>query len=101
MLAMARAVSTAPRLLLLDELSMGLAPLIVEQLYGVVRELVADGVTVVLVEQFAEFALQVAQSAAVMVGGTIVHAGPTSDVIERLQDLYLGASTSNSVHPDG
>jgi branched-chain amino acid transport system ATP-binding protein len=100
MLAMARAVSTAPRLLLLDELSMGLAPLIVEELYGVVRQLAADGVTVVLVEQFAEFALKVAQSAVVMTGGRIVHAGPTPDVIARLHDLYLGVSSSNGGDPD-
>lgn len=101
MLAMARAVSTAPRLLLLDELSMGLAPLIVEELYGVVRQLATDGVTVVLVEQFAEFALKVAESAVVMTGGRIVHAGPTSDVIARLHDLYLGVSSSNGSDPDG
>ncbi|HEY1653006.1 MAG TPA: ABC transporter ATP-binding protein [Acidimicrobiales bacterium] len=100
MLAMARAVSTAPRLLLLDELSMGLAPLIVEDLYGVVRQLATDGVTVVLVEQFAEFALKVAQSAVVMTGGRIVHAGPTSDVIARLHDLYLGVSSGNGTGPD-
>jgi branched-chain amino acid transport system ATP-binding protein len=101
MLAMARAVSTAPRLLLLDELSMGLAPLIVEDLYSVVRQLATDGVTVVLVEQFAEFALKVAESAVVMNGGRIVHAGPTSDVIARLHDLYLGVSSSNGTDPGG
>jgi branched-chain amino acid transport system ATP-binding protein len=101
MLAMARAVSTAPRLLLLDELSMGLAPLVVEELYRVVAQLAEDGVTVVLVEQFAEFALKVAQSAVVMTGGRIVHAGPTSEVTARLHDLYLGVPSSNGAEPDG
>jgi branched-chain amino acid transport system ATP-binding protein len=101
MLAMARAVATAPRLLLLDELSMGLAPIIVEDLYDVVEQLAADGVTVVLVEQFAEFALKVAQWAAVMTGGKIVHAGPTSDVTARLHALYLGASSRNGADVDG
>jgi len=95
MLAMARAVTTKPRLLLLDELSMGLAPIIVEELFGVVSALAAEGVTVVVVEQFAEFALKVAKWAVVMTGGRVVHSGPASDVAGRLHDLYLGAHSSN------
>jgi branched-chain amino acid transport system ATP-binding protein len=101
MLAMARAVSTTPRLLLLDELSMGLAPIIVEDLYAVVRQLAADGVTVVLVEQFAEFALQVAQTAAVMTGGRIVHVGRTDEVATRLHDLYFSVPSGNGDRPTG
>ena len=60
MLALARAVATSPRLLLLDELSMGLAPLVVEELYRHVVSLAAEGITVVVVEQFARMALSVA-----------------------------------------
>jgi branched-chain amino acid transport system ATP-binding protein len=101
MLAMARAVSTSPRLLVLDELSMGLAPLIVENLYGVVRQMAANGVTVILVEQFADFALRVAQQAVVMTSGRIVHAGPASDVTDRLHELYLGGTSTNGRHPEG
>jgi branched-chain amino acid transport system ATP-binding protein len=95
MLALARAVSTEPKLLLLDELSMGLAPIIVEDLYNAVGSLARDGVTVVVVEQFAEFALQVAQQAVVMIGGRVVHSGPSADVATHLAELYLGGHAQN------
>ena len=101
MLAMARAVTTQPRLLLLDELSMGLAPIIVESLYNVVRQLAKEDVTVVVVEQFAEFALEVAEYAVVMTGGRIVHQGPSSQVGSRLHDLYLGAQHANGSESAG
>jgi branched-chain amino acid transport system ATP-binding protein len=94
MLAMARAVTTEPKMLLLDELSMGLAPIIVESLYQVVRELADQGVTIVVVEQFADFALQVAQHAVVLAGGRVVHTGPSSEVGARLHDLYLGVQST-------
>jgi branched-chain amino acid transport system ATP-binding protein len=95
MLAMARAVATQPRLLLLDELSMGLAPIIVESLYGVVRQLAKDGVAIIVVEQFADYALDVAEQAVVMTGGRIVHHGPASQAGAELHELYLGAPTAN------
>jgi branched-chain amino acid transport system ATP-binding protein len=95
MLSMARAVTTQPRLLLLDELSMGLAPIVVETLYNVVRRLAKEGVTVVVVEQFAEFALDVSEYAVVMTGGRIVHQGPASEVGVHLHELYLGAQNPN------
>ena len=95
MLAMARAVSADPRLLLLDELSMGLAPIVVEDLYQVVSALAQDGVTVIVVEQFAQFALKVAQWAVVMTGGRVVHAGPASEVASSLTELYLGGHYEN------
>ncbi len=100
MLALARAVSTEPKLLMLDELSMGLAPIIVEDLYGVVGALARDGVTVVVVEQFAEFALKVAQHAVVMTGGRVVHSGPAADVSTHLAELYLGGHSDNGDAPD-
>jgi len=100
MLALARAVSTEPRLLLLDELSMGLAPIVVEDLYGVVSALAQEGVTVVAVEQFAQFALKVAESAAVMTGGRVVHSGPAADVATHLAELYLGGHSENGNAPD-
>ena len=99
MLALARAVSTEPRLLLLDELSMGLAPLVVEDLYQVVGALARDGVTVVVVEQFAQFALKVAQWAVVMTGGRVIHSGPASDVAAHLAELYLGGHPENGNVP--
>ena len=75
MLALARAVATSPRLLMLDELSMGLAPIVVEELYNHVVQLAAEGITVVVVEQFARTALSVATSAMVMANGRIVQTG--------------------------
>jgi branched-chain amino acid transport system ATP-binding protein len=96
MLSMARAVTTQPRLLLLDELSMGLAPIIVESLYNVVRQLAKEGVTIIVVEQFAEFALDVAEHAIVMTGGRIAYKGPASEVGGQLHDLYLGARRAES-----
>ncbi len=99
MLALARAVSTEPKLLLLDELSMGLAPIVVEDLYGVVDALARDGVTVVVVEQFAQFALKVAQQAMVMAGGRVVHSGPADDVATHLAELYLGGHAENGDAP--
>jgi branched-chain amino acid transport system ATP-binding protein len=91
-LALARALATSPRLLMLDELSMGLAPLIVDELYNHVVRLAAEGVTVVVVEQFARTALSVATAAMVMANGRIVHAGAASDVESVLHSAYLGSA---------
>ena len=94
MLAMARALATNPALLMLDELSMGLAPLIVEQLYDIVRQIAADGVSVLVVEQFARRALAVAQYAVVMVGGRITAVGEPADIAAELSVAYLGGSAA-------
>jgi branched-chain amino acid transport system ATP-binding protein len=96
MLAMARAVSTSPKLLILDELSMGLAPIIVDELYRHVAELSNEGATVLVVEQFARIALSVATSGAVMVGGRIVHAGPSHEIEAILHSAYLGSAAEKS-----
>jgi branched-chain amino acid transport system ATP-binding protein len=90
MLALARAMSTNPRLLLLDELSMGLAPLVVDELYKHVVRLAAEGITIVVVEQFARMALSVATAAMVMANGRIVETGAASDVASALHSAYLG-----------
>jgi branched-chain amino acid transport system ATP-binding protein len=90
MLALARAVATSPRLLMLDELSMGLAPIVVDELYEHVVHLAAEGITVVVVEQFARTALVVATSAIVMANGRIVRAGTARDVEAVLHSAYLG-----------
>jgi branched-chain amino acid transport system ATP-binding protein len=94
MLALARAVATSPRLLMLDELSMGLAPLIVEELYKHVVNLAVEGVTIVVVEQFARTALSVASSAMVMANGRILQTGPASEMESVLQSAYLGSTKS-------
>lgn len=90
MLAMARALSTDPKLLLLDELSMGLAPLIVEELYAIVEEIGRSGVSVLVVEQFARTALAVAEYGIVMVHGQVTAVGQPQDIQGELSKAYLG-----------
>ena len=90
MLAMARGLATDPALLLLDELSMGLAPLIVEELYGVVAQIAATGVSILVVEQFARTVLGVADYAAIMASGRIVKVGRPADLEAELSSAYLG-----------
>jgi branched-chain amino acid transport system ATP-binding protein len=90
MLALARALAGNPRVLLLDELSMGLAPLVVEQLYEVVGGIADAGVTTVVVEQFAHGILDVAHTAAVMQNGRIEEIGTPSDIAGALAGVYLG-----------
>jgi len=92
MLAMARALVTNPAVLLVDELSMGLAPLIVKQLYEVLAHIAADGVTVIAVEQFADTALAVADLAAVMTHGRIAAYDEPPAIRHNLANLYLGAA---------
>ena len=92
MLAMARALVSNPGLLLLDEISMGLAPLVVSELYDVVRGLAEQGIAILLVEQFAQTALAVADYAALMVSGRIVRVGQPADVADHLHETYLGES---------
>jgi ABC-type branched-subunit amino acid transport system ATPase component/ABC-type branched-subunit amino acid transport system permease subunit len=91
MLAMARAVATEPSLLLLDEISMGLAPLIVVQMYELVANLAAEGFALLVVEQFAHTALKIADYAAVMTHGEIQLVGEAADVAPVVEDAYFGA----------
>lgn len=90
MLAMARALATDPALLLLDELSMGLAPIIVEELYAAVAEVAREGVAILVVEQFAQTVLGVADRAAIMVHGEVVASGPPGELARDLAAAYLG-----------
>jgi branched-chain amino acid transport system ATP-binding protein len=93
MLALTRAVVTDPALLLVDELSMGLAPLIVKELYDVLGQLSADGMAVLLVEQFARTALAIADFAALMVHGEITAVGQPADLDEAVAEAYLGSAS--------
>jgi branched-chain amino acid transport system ATP-binding protein len=92
MLAMSRALVTDPGVLLLDEISMGLAPLIVAELYEVVRQLADEGISILLVEQFARTALAVADYAAVMTQGRIAMVGQPADVADFVSEAYLGGA---------
>jgi len=93
MLAMGRALMARPRLLLLDEPSMGLAPQLVDRIYRTIDEIRAQGTTIVLVEQNANYALDTATRAYVMESGTVVMHGPSTAVRSRseVQRAYLGA----------
>ena len=90
MLAMSRALATEPAVLLLDEISMGLAPLIVSELYELVAQFAEEGIAILLVEQFARTALPVADRAAVMAQGHIQLEGRPDEIGDALSDAYLG-----------
>ncbi|MDR7085320.1 branched-chain amino acid transport system ATP-binding protein [Aeromicrobium panaciterrae] len=92
MLAMARALSSDPALLLLDELSMGLAPLIVDELYETVGQIAQSGVSILVVEQFARTALKISDYAAVMTGGRIVATGEPDEINDIMADVILGGA---------
>ncbi|HXW35024.1 MAG TPA: ATP-binding cassette domain-containing protein, partial [Acidimicrobiales bacterium] len=96
MLAFARALVGDPKVLLLDEISMGLAPLIVEELYEVVGSLAREGITIVLVEQFVQAATAVADRAVLMVQGKIVREGSPRDVGAEAASAYLGGETGTA-----
>ena len=93
MLAMARALMSRPSLLMLDEPSMGLAPILVEQIFSIISELHASGVTILLVEQNAQMALTVADRAYVMETGVITMQGPAHELLhnDAVQKAYLGS----------
>ena len=93
MLAMGRALLARPKLLLLDEPTMGLAPIIVDQIFEVVRDVHAQGVTVLLVEQNAQRALQMADRAYVLESGELALSGAAAELLgdARVQAAYLGA----------
>lgn len=90
MLSLARALATDPAVLLLDELSMGLAPMIVSQMYETVAQLVQEGISVLVAEQFARTVLPIADLAAVMLHGRITAIGSPSEIDTDLSATYLG-----------
>ena len=92
MLAVARAVSTRPALLLLDELSMGLAPLIVRELFTAIGRLRAAGVAILVVEQFAEAVLKLADHAVIISQGRVTSEAAPAAISEELQRAYLGSA---------
>jgi ABC-type branched-subunit amino acid transport system ATPase component len=105
MLGLAMALIAKPKLLMIDELSLGLAPTIVGQLTDIVRQIHAQGTTIILVEQSVNVALTLAQRAVFMEKGEIRFEGPTADLLERddiLRSVFLeGAAKSTSVAASG
>jgi branched-chain amino acid transport system ATP-binding protein len=101
MLALARALMSRPKVLLLDEPSLGLAPLIIANVFEFVRRVREDGTAIVLVEQNARLALQTADRALVMQRGRIALAGPAGELAEdpRVRDVYLGRVRHSSHQP--
>jgi ABC-type branched-chain amino acid transport systems, ATPase component len=92
MLAIGRALMSGPKLLMLDEPSLGLAPIIVEKLVSIIREIKEHGTTVILVEQNAFMALQIADTAYVLETGRVVMSGKASELLQNdlVRKSYLG-----------
>ena len=98
MVAIARAMMARPKLLLLDEPSMGLAPLMVETIFGVIQNLNQHGMTILLVEQNARLALSMADRAYVLESGVITLSGTANELLndDRVREAYLGVDAKTS-----
>jgi branched-chain amino acid transport system ATP-binding protein len=97
MLAIARALVAAPKVMLMDEPSMGLAPKVVDEVFRVIQDIRASGTTVVLVEQNARRALRAADHGYVLQTGEIAHSGPAADLLadQRIVQAYLGVESGS------
>ena len=93
MLAMGRALMTEPKMLLLDEPSMGLSPILVKEIFSIIRELHDAGITILLVEQNAKMALAISDRAYVLETGLISMSGPAQELLhdDKVRRAYLGA----------
>nr|WP_084551196.1 ABC transporter ATP-binding protein [Actinomadura rifamycini] len=103
MLAIGRALMAKPKVLLLDEPSMGLAPMLVQQIFSIIEEINRRGTTVLLVEQNAQQALQIAHRAYVLETGRVVKAAPASDLLDdpQVRAAYLGGDLGEDASEDG
>ncbi|MDG2039357.1 MAG: ATP-binding cassette domain-containing protein, partial [Ilumatobacter sp.] len=102
MLALGMSFLLTPRLLMIDELSLGLAPVIVQQLLAMVRKIAERGVTIILVEQSVNVALELADTAYFMERGRIRFRGPTTELVERndlLRSVFLGDTVASPIEP--
>ncbi|HLU83166.1 MAG TPA: ABC transporter ATP-binding protein, partial [Trueperaceae bacterium] len=98
MLAISRALMSRPKVLMLDEPSLGLAPLLVEEIFGVIRGINSEGMGILLVEQNANQALAIADYGYVLEGGRFVLEGSADELRgnENVQEYYLGVTTAGS-----
>lgn len=96
MLALSRAMTTEPKVLLLDEISMGLAPIVVQQLFELVRDLAREGLTIVIVEQLVQDALEIADYVVLLNQGRTVAIGQPADVRDDIVNSYLGRGISTA-----
>jgi branched-chain amino acid transport system ATP-binding protein len=92
MLALARALAVPPRLVIADEMSLGLAPLVVDFVFESLTQASSTGVTIVLIEQFIHRALALANSAVILRQGEVAWSGPAADARQEVLDRYLGES---------
>lgn len=92
MLAVARSLVSRPKIMMLDEPSLGLAPLVVRDIFNIIKEINADGVTILLIEQNANMALRIADKAYVLETGKIVMSGTGKELLEneKIKEAYLG-----------
>lgn len=92
MLAIGRALMARPKVLLLDEPSLGLAPIVVENIFAIIRRINQEGTTILLVEQNAQMALQIAHRGYVLETGTVTLQGPALELLEnpKVRSAYLG-----------
>ncbi len=92
MLAVGRALMSRPKILMLDEPSLGLAPIVVKEIFGIIRKVNADGITVLLIEQNANMALKVADLAYVLETGNLTMSGTGAELLadEHVKEAYLG-----------
>ncbi len=99
MLALGRAIMACPRLLLLDEPSLGLAPMIVQTVFEAIRKIAATNITIFLVEQNTQAALSVASRGYVMASGRIVHAGAAADLRQstEVRDAFIGGKSARAI----
>lgn len=97
MLSLARAYVSRPKVVLVDEASLGLAPLIVDEIFSFLQKIAHDGVALLMVEQYVTRALQMADTVYVLQKGETVYGGPSSDLdAQRLFGMYAGAETSHT-----
>jgi branched-chain amino acid transport system ATP-binding protein len=99
MLAIGRALMSRPKILLLDEPSLGLAPKVVESIFAILRELVSQGISLLLVEQNARLALGFARHGYILEGGRVVLSGPSEELLENpdVREFYLGVKEADSI----